>query len=207
MLSYNWRIVQAMLGDNAVIRRTGGAIGPFQLESFFGKGVEPIVPEEFGIIGSEEQRQDCWVTLGANPGSGTSIIWQQGTYADRWSIADCANQTLAVYDETLRKVDGKCALTELDNRYKQVTMLMWAHNRGTGILGNYQYKEKVEKLCDNYLEELKTLIYNTKPERFTRNGIYMNKVNQICREIGCDQYPVMSLISYIIVEARYSGMW
>lgn len=206
MLAYNWCIVQEMLGDDAVTRRNSGAIGPFQLESFFGKGVEPVIPEEFGIIGSTEQRQDCWVALGESPGNGTSIIWQQGTYADRWSIADSANQTLAVYDETLRRVNGNCALTELDDKYEQVTMLMWAHNRGTGILGNYAYKEKVEKIC-GYLDELKKLVYDTKSSRFTRNSLYMQKLNEICREVGCDQYPVLSLLSYLIVEARYSGRW
>lgn len=206
LLSYNWKTAQSIIGTNGVTRRTGGAIGPFQIESFFGKGVNPVIPEEFGLIGSSESRQDCWVSLGGCTDSGSSIIWQQGTYADRWSIADSANICLGVYDETLRRVNGKCALTELDNKYEQVVYLMWAHNRGTGILNNREYMEKSKKVC-TYLDEIIDLIYDIKPNRFTRSSEIMKTVNKICNEVGCDEYPAMSLVSYLILEARYSGAW
>jgi len=206
MLGYSWKEVQRRYGNSAVTGRTGGAIGPFQMESFYGKGVSPVIPDEFGIIGSAQQRSDCWVELGACTDSGSSIIWQPGTYADRWSIADAANLCLGVYDESLRKVNGKCALTELDNKYEQAAFLMWAHNRGTGILGKTEYKEKVKKIC-LHLDELKDVIYRVKPDRFTRTGEIMNTVKRIASESDCDTYPVMALASYLIVEARYSGVW
>lgn len=206
MLEYNWKEIQRRFGNSAVVSRTGGAIGPFQLESFFGKGISPVIPEEFGTIGSAEHRSDCWTELGACTDSGSSIIWQQGTYADRWSIADCANLCLGVYDETLRKVNGKCALTELDNKYEQAVLLMWAHNRGTGILGDSNYKEKAEKIC-THLDELSETVYRLKPCRFSRSGEIMQTINNITADVGCDAYPVMALASYLIVEARYSGVW
>lgn len=206
MLGYNWRNVEKYLGTEAVTRRTGGAIGPFQLENFFGKGVSPVIPEEFGIIGSSQQRTDCWVDLGSCVASGSSIIWQQGTYADRWNIADSANLCFGVYDTTLKKVGGKCALTELESKYEQAVFLMWAHNRGTGILGNNKYKEKVQKIC-GYIDEIMEIIYKIKPYRFTRRAEFKDIAEKIGAEVNCDVYPIYSLISYLIVEARYTGAW
>ncbi|MBR1444779.1 MAG: hypothetical protein IJ583_14755 [Firmicutes bacterium] len=206
MLGYNWKDIQKRLGNAAVVSRTGGAIGPFQMESFYGKNSSPVIPSEFGLIGSSEQRSDCWVELGACTDSGSSIIWQKGTYADRWNIADAANLCLGVYDETLRRVNGKCALTEFNDKYEQAVFLMWAHNRGTGILGDREYKKKVEAIC-THIDELKEVIYKLKPNRFTRSENLMAPIKKIANESGSDNYPVMALASYLIVEARYSGAW
>lgn len=207
LLNYNWREVQRIGGSDLVTRRTGGAIGAFQLESFFGATTEPLIPEDFGIIGSVDgqPRTDCWLELGANPGVGTDIIWKQGTYADRWSIADATNQTLAVYNETIRR----SGVTELDNipdRYGKVTMLMWAHNRGTGLLGWESARASVEKILE-YKDELELLVWQHKPARFARQEYFMSKAREISSYAGCDTYPVMALISYLVVEKRYEGHW
>lgn len=207
MLQYNWKYVRDHFGVAAVTRRSGGAIGPFQQESFFGEGVTPIIPQEFGLIGTDgKNRTDCWLDVGANPAGGTSILWKYGTKADRWSIADSANLCLAVYNTTLKRVNGKCALTELDDRYAQVTLLMWGHNRGTGILGKQDYARRA-KIIASHVPEIKEYIYRKKPARFTRDSETMSLVNKIKADAGSDAYPVMSLISYMITEARYAGQW
>jgi len=207
LLNYNWREVRRIGGDDLVTRRTGGAIGPFQMESFFGANTEPLIPDDFGLIGSidGQPRTDCWLELGGNPGTGTDIIWKQGTYADRWSIADAANQTLAVYNETIRR----SGLTELDNlpdRYGKVTLLMWAHNRGTGLLGSESARESVEKILE-YKDELELLVWQHQPSRFARQEYFMSRATEISSYAGCDTYPVMALISYMVVENRYAGRW
>jgi len=207
LLNYNWREVQRIGGDSLVTRRTGGAIGAFQLESFFGVGTEPLTPEEFGLIGSidGQPRTDCWIELGSNPGAGTCIIWKQGTYADRWSIADAANQTLAVYNETIRRSRH----TELDNlqcRYGKITLLMWAHNRGTGLLGKESARQSVEKILERK-HELVELVELHRPDRFARQSVFMDKAREISEYAGCDTYPVMALMSYLIMERRYAGHW
>lgn len=207
LLNYNWREVQRIGDNDLVTRRTGGAIGAFQLESFFGANTEPLIPDDFGIIGSVDgqPRTDCWLELGASPGTGTDIIWKQGTYADRWSIADAANQTLAVYNETIKRA----GLTELDNlpdKYGKVTLLMWAHNRGTGLLGQASARESVEKILD-FKDELELLVWQHQPSRFARQEYFMSKAREISSYAGCDTYPVMALISYLVVENRYAGHW
>jgi hypothetical protein len=207
MLKYNWKYVNSTFGTSAVTRRSGGAIGPFQQESFYGQGVTPVIPEEFGLIGTDgTHRTDCWIDLGANPAGGTSILWKLGTKADRWSIADSANLCLAVYDTTLRKVNGKCALTNLSDRYAQVTLLMWGHNRGTGILGQENYARRAAIIA-TYVPEIKEYIDAKKPSRFVRDAETMRLVSKIANAAGSDNYPVMSLISYMITEARYNGEW
>lgn len=207
LLNYNWREVQRIGGDDLVTRRTGGAIGPFQLESFFGANTDPLIRDEFGLIGSVDgqPRTDCWLELGANPGTGTDIIWKQGTYADRWSIADATNQTLAVYNETIRR-SGSTELDNLPDRYGKATMLMWAHNRGTGLLGWKSARESVEKILE-FKDELEALVWQYQPSRFARQEYFMSKAREISDYAGCDTYPVMALISYLIVENRYAGHW
>ena len=207
LLNYNWREVQRIGGNGLVTRRTGGAIGPFQLESFFGAGTHPLISDDFGLIGSIDghPRTDCWLELGANPGAGTDIIWKQGTYADRWSIADATNQTLAVYNETIRRT-GTTELDNLPDRYGKVTLLMWAHNRGTGLLGRESARKSVEKILE-HKDELEQLVLQHRPARFARQGYFMDKAREISSYAGCDTYPVMALISYMLVEKRYTGLW
>lgn len=207
LLNYNWREVQRIGGNDLVTRRTGGAIGPFQLESFFGAGTEPLIADDFGLFGSAngQPRTDCWLDLGANPGTGTDIIWKQGTYADRWSIADAANQTLAVYNETIRR-SGTTELDRLPDRYGKITLLMWAHNRGTGLLGQESARNSVEKILE-FKDELETLVKEYRPDRFARQEYFMSRAREISSYADCDTYPVMALISYIVVENRFAGNW
>lgn len=198
---YNWKYVYDNWGLDATTRRTGGAIGPYQLESFFASNVNGVIPEDLG------KRQDCWIELGDNPTPkyGSSITWSKGIKADRWSIADSANLTLDVYDTTLKRVNGECALTELTNKYAQVTLLMWGHNRGTGILGNYSYSTRAYKVA-NYSEEIRQFIKSRNIVRFSRTKEIMELVSRISKDTGADNYPIMCLISYIILEENFKGV-
>jgi len=207
LINYNWREVQRIGGNDLVTRRTGGAIGAFQLESFFGANTDPLIIDDFGLIGSVDgqPRTDCWLDLGASPGSGTDIIWKQGTYADRWSIADATNQTLAVYNETIRRA-GTTELDRLSDRYGKITLLMWAHNRGTGLLGRESARESVEKILE-FKDELELLVWQHQPTRFARQEFFMSRAREIADYAGCDTYPVMALISYMVVTNRYAGHW
>ncbi len=204
--NYNWKEVQRIGGNSLVTRRTGGAIGMLQLESFFAENVNPLISGDFGRVGSDSLRQDCYIELGDNAGSGSSIHWKHGNHADRWSLADATNITLAVYNETLRRVNGKSELNNLDNTYAKAILLMWSHNRGTGLLGQADKRQCVENIMLSF-DTLKNLIYKNKPSRFSRQAYLMPTIERIAKESGCDEYPVMSLASYIITEARYNGEW
>lgn len=204
--NYNWKEVQRLGGNSLVTRRTGGAIGMLQLESFFAENVSPLIVEDFGKIGADVIRQDCYIELGENVGNGTSIYWKHGSYADRWSLADAVNITLAVYNETLKRVNGKSELNNLNNDYSKATMLMWAHNRGTGLLGQADKRQCVENIMLHF-NTIKNLIYKYQPNRFSRQSYLMPIIEEIAEKSECDTYPVMCLASYIITEARYNGQW
>lgn len=206
LLGYNWQYIRDHYGDDAVYRRTGGAIGPLQCESFFGEGVTPIIPEEFGLIGTNgTARTDCWTYYGSNPGSGTDITWKYGTKADRWSVADATNLTLGVYNETMRRTNYQAEIYNM-SKYEQITLLMWGHNAGTGII-NQRSRIDIAKEIATHRDEIYEVISRVKPSRFTRSSQLLPTINKIAGEVGCPDYPVMSLMSYMIVEARYNGEW
>ena len=206
MLSYDYNYVKQHWGTEALYHRTGGAIGPFQCESFFGEGVSPVIPEEFGLIGTDgSTRKDCWIEVGSNPPGGTDITWKAGTHADRWSIADASNQILGVYNETMRRTNHQAEIYNM-SKYEQAVLLMWGHNYGTGII-NQQSRIDTSKEIAKYRDEIYQVISRMKPDRFSRQAELMTVVDRICDEVGCPQYPVMGLVSYMIVEARYNGEW
>mgnify|MGYP005756331637 CR=1 FL=1 len=204
LLSYDWTEVQRQEGNSAVLRRDGSSIGIFQITSGYGVNVDPVIPEEFGIIGSEKQRSDCWLSLGERPDSGDSIIWKPGVNGDRWSPADNANIIYAVYDSFLKQHPLS---DKIDSKYEKAILLMWAHNRGVGIMDDEYYIEKTKQLA-HYVPELKAFIEALKPVRFSRNSILRQKYESISSSAtGGDNYPVMALMSYLITEYRYSGEW
>lgn len=198
--NYSYKYVVDNWGLDYATRRTGGAIGPYQLESFYASNVDGVIPEDLG------KRTDIWLEYGSNPTPhyGTDISWAKGYEADRWSIADATNLSLDVYDTTLKRVNGKCALTELEDRYAQVTLLTWAHNRGTGILGNKEYARKASIIA-SHKDDIINLVKQVKPDRFTRSNNLMPLAREIADEAGSDLYPVMSLMSYIILELKVKG--
>ncbi len=204
LLSYDWKEVQSLGGNSAVLRRDGSSIGIFQITSGYGVSVDPVIPEEFGIIGASEQRSDCWLSLGERPDSGDSIIWKPGVNGDRWSPADNANIIYATYDAFLKKHPLSNKIT---SDYEKAILFMWAHNRGVGIIDDEYYIEKAKELA-RYVPELKSFLETVKPVRFTRNSILRQKYESIANAAtGGDKYPVMALMSYLITEYRYSGKW
>lgn len=206
MLAYNWQYVNNKWGSDVTTARTGGAIGPFQCESFFGEGVPPVIESEFGTIGSPDAtRTDCWTVLGTNPQGIGNIAWEYGTRADRWSIADSTNIILGVYNLTMKRTNYTAEIYSM-SKYEQATLLMWGHNAGTGII-NQRNRIDTSKKIATYRDEIYKVISEVKPARFSRSNDLMATVNKICSEVGCPQYPVMSLMSYMITEARYNGEW
>ncbi len=204
LLSYDWKEVQRLGGNSAVLRRDGSSIGIFQITSGYGVNVDPVIPEEFGIIGAEEQRSDCWLFLGERPDSGNSIIWKPGVNGDRWSPADNANIIYATYDTFLKKHPLS---DKIVSDYEKAILFMWAHNRGIGIINDEYYIEKSKELA-RYVPELKSFLETLKPVRFTRNSILKQKYEFIADAVtDGDKYPVMALMSYLITEYRYSGKW
>lgn len=206
LLEYDWREVQRIGGDSAVLRRDGSSIGLFQLTGGYGVGYSPIIPEDFGIIGNtkEDRRSDCWLTLGDGNNSGAAIVWKPGVDGDRWSPADCANLMCGVYTSYLK---NKPFPPELGDKYEQAILLMWSHNRGVGIINNSTYIFRSKALAEA-VPELLTFVEEVKPIRFMRTATLMNKVRELAdRYTDGEQYPVMALMSYLITECRYSGKW
>ena len=205
LLRYCWREVKRIGGDEAVLRRDGSSIGMLQITSGFGLNVDPVIPEEFGIFGSVEgRRTDVWVTLGDGTESGDSIIWHPGVNGDRWSPADNANIIYAVYDAALRR---RPLSPYLMTKYEQVIILMWAHNRGMSILHNQSFIERSIALSA-YVPRMREFATLHRPSRFTRSNIMMAEVRSIANSAtGGDIFPVASLMSYIITEARFAGKW
>lgn len=205
LLVYDWKEVQRQIGNSGVLRRDGSSIGIFQITSGYGANVNLVIPEEFGVLGAENgRRSDCWVTLGAAPDSGDEIIWKNGVNGDRWSPADNANIIYAVYDDFL---DRNHLSPDLTTKYEKAILLMWAHNRGVGILNDSYYIQKSKDLA-LYVDELRTFIESYKPVRFSRSSIMKNKYQAIAdNATNGDEYPVMALLSYLITEARYAGKW
>lgn len=204
LLSYDWKEVQRLGGNSTVLRRDGSSIGIFQITSGYGVNVDPVIPEEFGIIGAENQRSDCWLSLGERPDSGGSIIWKPGVNGDRWSPADNANIIYATYDSFLKKYPLS---NKISSDYEKAILFMWAHNRGVGIINDEYYIDKAKELA-LYVPELKSFLEAVRPIRFTRNSILKQKYESIANAAtGGDKYPVMALMSYLITEYRYSGKW
>ena len=84
--------------------------------------------------------------------------------------------------------------------------MMWAHNRGTGLLGRESARESVEKILE-FKDELELLVWQHQPARFARQEYFMSRAREIAEYAGCDTYPVMALISYMVVTNRYAGHW
>ena len=201
-LKYNWKEAERITDSATILKRTGGAIGPFQCESFYGSNSNGIIPEELGTIGFEGpgNRQDCSMEL---QDSGQNFRWVKASKADRWSLCDSLNIIVDIYDKSIL---NKGYLIQKDNSYAQAVYMMWAHNRGMSILNKLDYSIKVDKIIE-HLNDLKTLIYDKKPNRFSRQSYLMPLINQIANYAESDTYPVMCLASYIIVEARMTGEW
>lgn len=208
LLEYNWKDVADSFGLDLVLSRDGSSIGPLQLTGGFANNVNPIIPEEFGVFGATSdanRRTDAWVTLGACLDTGTSIIWKSGIDGDRWSPADMANITYGVYNTTLK--NSPTCLDDYNGKYEQAIILMWGHNRGTGIINNDSYKSRTKALASCVLE-LQEFLAEHKPNRFSRTLTLMPKIQEIAdRTTDGDLYPVMGLVSYLIMEARFNGQW
>lgn len=206
LLTYDWTEVRDSFGLSSVLARDGSSIGPLQLTAGFANNVSAVIPEDFGVIGSVSgTRSDAWVTLGDCKDSGTSIIWKPGVNGDRWSPSDMANITYGVYDYTI-KASPTC-MDAYIGKYEQAIILMWGHNRGTGIINRDSYRERTKALA-TCVEEMREFLYELQPTRFSRTTAMMAKVKDIAnRTTDGDQYPVMGLMSYLIMEARYNGLW
>lgn len=206
LLSYDWREVEDSFGRASVLRRDGSSIGILQITAGFASNVEPVIPADFGRIGAgDTPRTDVWVTLGACTDSGSSIIWKHGIDGDRWSPADNANITYAVFDRTIK--NSPTCMDAYEGKYEQAIILMWGHNRGTGIIGQQSYIDRTKVLA-TYVPEMIAYIEQEKPSRFIRTTSMSAKVTEIANKAtNGDKYPVMALMSYLITEARYSGRW
>lgn len=207
MWAYDWHDAEDLLG-NKVYHRSGGAIGPMQIESFYGKGISPIIPSEFGTVGLTDGsfRSDVWLEYGINPGGKGNIQWELGLVADRWSLADSLNITVGHTNTALARLPNDAAFYSLNEPYEMETLMMWSHNRGTQLLSSDKYIEMTRKIVDK-IDVLDAAVVLYKDERYDRQRHYDKAIQEVCEYSGADSYPVMSLVSYLILEHRYSGEW
>lgn len=193
-----WRNVQE-LGTNFVLKRSGGAIGVFQLERGFGGWASPIIPEEFG----GESRKDCWLTLGEVPDDGASIAWKLGLQADRWNYSDALNIIAGVVNQDIETQKTILKFnTFSDDKYGRVTLLMWGHNVGGGAYRDEHRASEVSRII-NYIDELRELILLEKPMRFNGQTYFKDFISSR----GLSYYPTAALASYLILEYRTQGAW